>query len=95
MEHLQFNGLVPVDYIARACKRFNVDHMDIAPLCTHIQPLTLEWEVTLRNSESKDFYRNILYLFTSFIHHQKSEQQEGINLILSYTQKKILKMLNN
>ena len=51
--HSQFDGFVPVDDIAGEDERLDVDNMDIAPLCSNVQPLTLEWQVTVCYPEWK------------------------------------------
>lgn len=43
----QLNGFVPVDNVTWQLERFNVNHMDIAPLSAYIQPLALEGKLTM------------------------------------------------
>ena len=40
--YLQFNGLIPVNDISGKHEGFYVDYMYISPLCTNVQPFTLE-----------------------------------------------------
>lgn len=49
-KYLQFNGLVPVDDIAREGESLDVGHVDISSLRPYVQPLTLEWQVAVGDS---------------------------------------------
>lgn len=49
-KYSQFNGLVPVDDIAREGESLDVSNVDISSLRPYIQPLTLEWQVAVGDS---------------------------------------------
>lgn len=49
-KYLQFNGLVPVDDIAREGKSLDVSNVDISSLRPYVEPFTLERQVAVGDS---------------------------------------------
>jgi hypothetical protein len=53
-KYLQLDGFVPVDYVSRQHKGFDVDYVNVSTLCADVQPFALQWQVDVRDPVTRD-----------------------------------------